>query len=149
MHTGFWWILLAIAVYGVIRSWLTSWRTRKLFKQLLGEKIYRAYRLVLTMFTIIGGLGLVYMVDILPDIDIYILGMPWVLLTIPIQVLCFAGAIASLNQTDIWDLTGIRRLFRPEKEETQSLVISGMYYWVRHPLYLCILLFVWLMPLMT
>ena len=57
--------------------------------------------------------------------------------------------MASLNQTDIWDLTGIRRLFRPEKEEPQVLVISGMYYWVRHPLYVCVLLFVWLMPLVT
>ena len=149
MRTGFWWILLAVTVYGVIRSWLASWRTRKLAKRLLKEKIYRAYRLVLTILTIIGGLGLIYLVDTLPDVKIYSFGMPWVLLTIPVQVLCFAGAMASLNQTDIWDLTGIRRLFRPEKEEPQVLVISGMYYWVRHPLYVCVLLFVWLMPLVT
>jgi methanethiol S-methyltransferase len=149
VHTEFWWILLAIVVYGVIRSWLASWRTRKLAKRLLGEKIYRAYRLFLTIFTIVGGLVLIYMVDTLPDVMIYSFGMPWVLVTIPVQVLCFAGGLASLRQTDIWDLTGIRRLFRPEVEREQALVISGMYYWVRHPLYLCVLLFVWLMPVNT
>ncbi|MCD4673421.1 MAG: isoprenylcysteine carboxylmethyltransferase family protein [Anaerolineaceae bacterium] len=149
MRTGFWWVLLAVAVYGVIRSGLASWRTRKLAKRVLGEKIYQAYRLFLTLVIIIGGLGLIYLVDTLPDVKIYHLGLPWVLLTIPVQVLCFAGALASLNQTDIWDLTGIRRLFCPEKEEPPTLVISGMYYWVRHPLYVCALLFVWLMPVMT
>ena len=149
MHTEFWWILLAIAVYGVIHSWLASGRTRKLAKRLLREKVYRAYRLVLTLFTVIGGLGLIYLVDTLPDVKIYTLGTPWILITIPVQVLSFAGALASLGQTDILDFTGIRRLFRPEKEQEQALVISGMYYWVRHPLYLCALLFVWLMPLMT
>ena len=91
MRTGFWWILLAVTVYGVIRSWLASWRTRKLAKRLLKEKIYRAYRLVLTILTIIGGLGLIYLVDTLPDVKIYSFGMPWVLLTIPVQVLCFCG----------------------------------------------------------
>lgn len=149
MHRGFWWMISATTVYGVIRSGLASWRTRKLAKRLFGEKIYRAYRLFLTLVTLIGGLGLIYLVDTLPDVKIYSLGMPWILLTIPVQVLCFAGAMASLRQTDIWDLTGIRRLFRPEKEQTQVLIIRGMYYWVRHPLYICVLLFVWLMPLMT
>jgi len=142
-------MISATTVYGVIRSGLASWRTRKLAKRLLGEKVYRAYRLFLTLVTLIGGLGLIYLVDTLPDVKIYSLGMPWILLTIPVQVLCFAGGMASLRQTDLWDLTGIRRLFRPEKEEPQVLVISGMYYWVRHPLYICVLLFVWLMPLMT
>lgn len=149
MRTGFWWILLAVIVYGVIRSGLASWRTRKLAKQMLGENVYRAYRLFLTLVTLIGGLGLVYLVDTLPDIKIYNLGVPWLLVTVPIQMLCFAGGMASLNQTNILDLTGIRRLFRPEKESPQELVISGMYYWVRHPLYLCGLVFVWLMPVMT
>ena len=149
MHTGFWWILLAIAVYGVIHSWLASTRSKELAKKWFGEQICRAYRFIFVIIATIGALGLVYLVITLPDARIYLLTMPWILLTITVQVLCFAGALASLRQTGMFELLGIRRLLHPELEQPPVLVISGMYYWVRHPLYVCGLLFLWLMPAMT
>lgn len=149
MSTGFWWILLAIAAYGVIHSWLASLRMKKLAMKWFGEQICRAYRFIFVIIATIGALGLVYLVATLPDKRIYFMSMPWILLAIPVQVLCFAGALASLRQTGMFELLGIRRLLHPELERPPVLVISGMYHWVRHPLYVCALLFVWLMPVMT
>ena len=149
MHTGFWWILLAIAVYGVIHSLLASLWMKELAKKWFGEQICRAYRFLFVIVATIGALGLVYFVVALPDARIYFLKMPWIVLTITVQVLCLAGGLAGLRQTGIFEFLGIRRLLHPELERPPVLVISGMYYWVRHPLYVCGLLFIWLMPAMT
>jgi protein-S-isoprenylcysteine O-methyltransferase Ste14 len=149
VRTGFWWILLAIAVYGVIHSWLASIRTKELARKWLGEQIFRAYRLIYVLIASLGALGLIYLVLELPDARIYVVPLPLIVLTITVQVLALAGGLASLRQTGIWELLGIRRLLHPEQEQPPVLVISGMYHWVRHPLYVCALLFVWLMPAMT
>lgn len=149
MRTGFWWILLAIAVYGVIHSWLASIRMKQLAKRWLGEKICRAYRFIFVVIASVGALALIFLVAFLPDRTLYHIPLPWVVLTITVQVLALAGGWASLSQTGIWELTGIRRLLHPERERPPVLVIQGMYYWVRHPLYVCTLLFIWLMPVMT
>ena len=149
MRTGFWWILLAIAVYGVIHSWLASIRTKELARKWLGEQIFRAYRFIYVLIASLGALGLIYLVLEFPDARIYVVPLPLIVLTITVQVLALAGGLASLRQTGIWELLGIRRLLHPEQEQPPVLVISGMYHWVRHPLYVCALLFVWLMPAMT
>ena len=149
MRTGFWWIILAIAVYGVIHSWLASNRMKELAKKWFGEQICRAYRFIYVLIASLGALALIYLVLELPDARIYVIPLPLIVLTITVQVLALAGGLASLRQTGLWELLGIRRLLHPEREQPPVLVISGMYHWVRHPLYVCALLFVWLMPAMT
>ncbi len=51
-------------------------------------------------------------------------------------------------ETGAWDLLGLRQL-TTKVEQPAELVISGLYRYVRHPLYTAGLVFIWLSPVMT
>jgi protein-S-isoprenylcysteine O-methyltransferase Ste14 len=60
--------------------------------------------------------------------------------------------LAGVLQTDAFSFIGFRLLFQPTPSLTHDegpLVTRGFYRWVRHPLYTCGLLFIWLSPVMT
>jgi protein-S-isoprenylcysteine O-methyltransferase Ste14 len=52
-------------------------------------------------------------------------------------------------QTGLWSFIGIEQLLAPPDSRPPELVISGLYRWVRHPLYTAGLIFIWLTPVMT
>jgi protein-S-isoprenylcysteine O-methyltransferase Ste14 len=58
--------------------------------------------------------------------------------------------LLGLLQTDVWSFLGFRQLLRPDSDDQPArLVLTGLYRWVRHPLYTAGLIFIWLTPVMT
>lgn len=153
-ETGFWWILLSIALYGLLHSFLAANRTKNWVAARLGQDTYRRYYRL--FFSIIGGLTFLPVLVLsaaLPDRGIYTIPAPLATLTGAVRVLAVIGLVAGVMQTGVLTFLGIRQWleFDPQRSTPQpeKLVVNGLYRWVRHPLYTCTYLFLWLAPTMT
>jgi len=144
-----WLILLAVLLYGLIHSWLASLGIKALVRRWLGAFSERVYRLAYNIFAGLTLLPVLALPAILPDRGIYTIPFPWALLTLAIQGLAALALVAGLLQTGVWSFLGLRQLLSPLDGEPSELVVSGLYRWVRHPLYAAGLVFIWLTPRMT
>jgi protein-S-isoprenylcysteine O-methyltransferase Ste14 len=73
-----------------------------------------------------------------------------VYLTIALQVLAVVGLLHSIMLTGMLRFTGIQQAIDPDQAQKPiALVSKSLYHWVRHPIYTCMFLFIWLMPVMS
>ncbi len=151
MQTGLWWILLALLLYGVIHSVLAAHRTKDWVKNWWGEKHYnRYYRLFFSIQAAVLFIPVLLLVVVLPDEILYRIPAPWVYLTIALQILAVFGILHSIMLTGMLRFTGIQQAVDPEQAQRPiKLVIRSLYRWVRHPIYTCMFVFIWLVPVMT
>lgn len=153
-ETGFWWILLSIGLYGALHSILASNRVKQRAAARFGQDVYqRYYRL---FFSAAGGLTflpVLALTSLLPDHTLYTIPSPWVYLTLGIQGLAVIGLVIGVMQTGVTKFLGIQQWLSYDPQRTtplpEKLVLTGLYRWVRHPLYTCTYLFLWLTPVMT
>jgi protein-S-isoprenylcysteine O-methyltransferase Ste14 len=82
--------------------------------------------------------------------------MPWVLLSGLIQLAAAGALLAGVTQTGALGFIGLRQALDPRGAEpliagrgAGALVVGGLYRRVRHPLYTCGLVILWLTPVMT
>lgn len=150
--SGFWWIILACALYGAIHSILASNSVKSWAVRTFGEVPYqRLYRLFFVLMAGITALPIVAMVGLLPDQRIYAIPTPWTYLALLIQIIALLGIMIGVIQTGAFRFLGLEQLVAPASVPSQAekLVVNGLYRWVRHPLYTFSLLLLWLTPLMT
>jgi protein-S-isoprenylcysteine O-methyltransferase Ste14 len=141
--------LLAVFVYGALHSLMASPWAKRLVRQAIGPASDRLYRL---FYNVVGGLTflpVLAVVAVHPGSPIYRIPWPWVLLSMFGQIGAVLLLVVGLLHTDIWQFLGLRQLIQPNRESAQTLVVSGLYRWVRHPLYTVGLIFIWLTPVMT
>ncbi|NUM45375.1 MAG: isoprenylcysteine carboxylmethyltransferase family protein [Anaerolineales bacterium] len=143
-------ILFAVFVYGLLHSILAALKTKALARQWLGNHTDRWYRLFFNLFGFFSFLPVLALPPLLPDSVLYRMPAPWLYLALAGQ----AGAVVMLTvgilQTDTLAFIGLRQLVTiPQALKEEKLVITGLYRWVRHPLYTAGLLFIWLTPVMT
>lgn len=141
------------ALYAVVHSWLASQRMKNWTRRTFGPSTDRWYRLA---YNLVGGvtlLPLLPMLAWLPDSILYTLPSPWLWLALLGQLIAAVGIAYGLWLTNIWHFLGVCQLLgMPEDGRLNCrppLVVSGMYRWVRHPLYFWGLVFIWLTPQMT
>lgn len=144
-----WLVFLAVLVYGLVHSLLASLGVKALVRRRLGALSDRVYRLAYNIFAAITLLPVLALPALLSDRDIYTIPFPWALITLVIQGLAALALVAGLLQTGVWSFLGLRQLVSSSGEEPSELVVSGLYRWVRHPLYAAGLVFIWLTPRMT
>lgn len=84
-----------------------------------------------------------------PGTVLYRVEWPWIILTSIGQLAAVILLLLGLLQTDVWHFIGVRQLLQPAEQQPSRLVVTGIYRWVRHPLYTAGLLFIWLTPVMT
>lgn len=149
--TGFWWVLLAMALYGLLHSLLAAHSVKRLAARVFGEApVARYYRL---FFSLQGGLTLLpalALVWLLPDQRLWAVPFPWVLLTLALQALAAVGLLVGVSQTGAMRFIGLEQALDPDStRQPPQLVANGLYRWVRHPLYLCGIALIWLMPVMS
>lgn len=148
MTSGFWWVLLAAAAYGAIHSLLASRQARRLLERWLGEGVSRYYRLGFSILAALTFLPVLVLVWLLPDRRIYAVPSPWSALTVLLQLTSLAGLAYGVLQTGPTRFLGLDLILDPRRSR-RDLVVRGLYHYVRHPLYTCTMLFLWLMPVMT
>jgi protein-S-isoprenylcysteine O-methyltransferase Ste14 len=148
--TGFFWILLAGAVFGLIHSGLASNWSKNLAARWFGERSRKYYRLFFVGIATLTTLAYLSLVILLPDELIYIIHAPWVYLTLAVQAVAVIGILVSLSQISTAGFLGLTALpwfkYTPSANKPPSLVTGSLYRWVRHPIYTCTFLFLLCMP---
>jgi methanethiol S-methyltransferase len=141
--------LLAVAAYGGLHSLLaTAWAKRRA-RHAAGPAADRYYRLLYNAIGLVTLLPVLAVPARFPGQTLYVLGMPWLLVAIGLQASAVVVLLVGLTQTDPWHFLGVRQLIKPSADHPGTLVIVGLYRWVRHPLYSAGLLFIWATPWMT
>jgi protein-S-isoprenylcysteine O-methyltransferase Ste14 len=141
------WLILSIALWGLVHSWLASLGFKDFARRALGDSFMRFYRLLYNLFAVISFVPSLYLMVTLPDKLLYQIPAPWSYLMLAGQVLSILLLLASAMQTDLLSFAGLRQLFEEEKQG--DLVTGGLYRSVRHPLYTFSLLVLWLSPSMS
>jgi methanethiol S-methyltransferase len=149
--TSFFLILLSLFLYGLVHSILASLRFKAWVASRFGEGLYlRWYRLFFNLMAGITILPTLVLMVILPDQSFYRIPFPWVLLTIGVQAVAVLGLLHSVRVTGAANFLGIKQVMDPVKAaQPHRMTKSGLYRYVRHPLYTCSILILWLMPVMT
>jgi protein-S-isoprenylcysteine O-methyltransferase Ste14 len=149
MTVSFWIILLAVLVYGVLHSWLASLGLKAWAISRFGDLAGRVYRLIYNLIAVVTLLPVLLLPVALLDKEIYRIPSPWIFLTLFLQLVSVFTLLAGVLQTGLSKFLGVCQLVRCEGEEKPVLVVTGLYRWVRHPLYSAGLVLVWLMPWMS
>jgi protein-S-isoprenylcysteine O-methyltransferase Ste14 len=149
MTISFWIILLAVAGYGLLHSILASTQLKTLTHHWFGSKSGQWYRLAYNFIAVFALLPILILPVILIDQEIYRIPYPWYILTLSIQLLAVIILVTGLKQTGITSFIGVRQLLLPEDTSPPMLVTDGLYHYVRHPLYTCGLVIIWLIPIMS
>jgi methanethiol S-methyltransferase len=135
-------LLLALAIWGVVHTFLASHTAKDLFRLKAGRMNF--YRLAYNIFAGISFLPILYLMATLPNQTVYAVPSPWNLVMFGGQLLSLVLLAIAFLQTDSLFFVGLRQLF--EEEKSGALVVHGLYKIVRHPLYTFSLLFLWLTP---
>jgi methanethiol S-methyltransferase len=149
MTISFWLILLAVLAYGLIHSILASLTTKARARQWIGPTSDRWFRVAYNLIAAVTLLPILLLPILLIDKEIYIIRFPWLILTLAIQILAAIVVIVALRQTGLPSFIGIRQLFLPEDTSPPRLDTSGLYRYVRHPVYTAGLIFIWFLPILT
>jgi protein-S-isoprenylcysteine O-methyltransferase Ste14 len=152
------WLVLAVLLWGILHSLLASVETKAFILGILGEKLGRFYRLAYNVLAGLSFLPILAMAAILPDSQLYSLPLPWSALMVFGEFLALVVLVIGLRQTDIWEFLGLWQLtIAPSSGHTDNLpmetaqghlVTTGLYHYVRHPLYSAGIVFIWLLPVM-
>lgn len=148
--------VVATAVYagmwGLVHSLLASDPAKGLARRLFGPRADRWYRLAYNAFSLATLLPIGLILSRYPDHLLYSVHGPWYLVVMSVRAAFGAGLIYALFTTGISDLSGLRQagwIPGSRAESEPVLVTTGLYSWVRHPVYLFSIGFVWLEPGMT
>lgn len=149
-------ILLACVFYGLIHSLLASHAAKRFAEARWGRAARRWYRLG---FSLLGGLTLLpifWLAWRLPDRVLYVIPFPLSLFTGLVQGAAGIALLAGVMQTGALGFIGLHQALDRQGSAplvagrgADELVISGLYRWVRHPLYTCGLIILWLVPVMS
>lgn len=141
------WLLLIIILWGFLHSLLASVGFKDLLRRTLGARFMKSYRLLYNIFAVFSFVPVLYLMVSLPDRSLYQVALPWRYLMLAGQGISAAFLLLSVLQTDILSFAGWRQFV--EEEKPGNLVTSGLYRFVRHPLYTFSLLILWLSPSMS
>jgi methanethiol S-methyltransferase len=141
------WIFLGFAIYGLLHSWTASNQLKQwIYQQFPGIKRY--YRLLYSIFASISFLPILVLVAKLPDQFLYRIPSPWIYLTLLIQVVDLFVLFVGVRQTGSLEFLGLRQALSAQ-EDSDPLVVSGLYRYVRHPIYSLGMVLMLLFPVMT
>jgi len=142
-------IILACALYGFLHSllaarWLKAW-----VRYRWGDGFFRWYRLIYNLIVSLTFFPILALLAWLPDRTLYVIPFPWWLVTGFIQLLAVGGMFLALVQSGLMSFLGLDAFFGNHSSANEKLVVSGLYAWVRHPIYTAGLVFLWLTPILT
>lgn len=136
------WLILSVAIWGVVHSWMASLKFKNTLQRLLGNGRMKFYRLFYNSVSVISIVPVIYLMITLPDRDFYQIPAPWSYVMLAGQGISMLLLLVVGLQTDVLSFVGLRQLL--EAEQSEKLLTTGFYGMVRHPLYTFILLSLWL-----
>jgi protein-S-isoprenylcysteine O-methyltransferase Ste14 len=152
------WLIFSVLLWGALHSLLASLKAKEMILRWSGGALGRYYRLAYNLLAGLSFLPVLVIAAVTPDRRLYSLQLPWSALMVFGEILAVIALLVGFRQTDTWEFLGLRQLkdIGPDRQpggpvETArgTLVKSGLYRYVRHPLYSAGMAFIWLIPLMT
>ncbi len=140
-------IILALALWGAVHSWLGSLGVKEAFRRRFGPQAANAYRVLYNIFSVLTFMPILLMAGMLPDRTLYLAQPPLEYVMLSAQLAAIIGLLAAIRQTDALGLLGLKQLMG--QRERSVLVTGGLYRYMRHPMYFFGLLIIWLTPVMT
>ncbi len=140
-------IILALALWGVVHSWLASLEAKAAFRRRFDQQASSAYRFLYNVFSVVTFVPILLLVGVLPDRILYLVRPPAEYVMLLGQLMAAIGLLAAIRQTDALGLLGLKQLMG--RQESSALVTGGLYRYMRHPMYFFALLIIWLTPVMT
>lgn len=135
-----------MGVYGLVHSLLAGRLAKALARRWLGPSIDRWYRLFYNLVAVITFLPVVAFIRMLPDRVLYRIPLPWMLVTMAAQAFAILVMLTAVHDTGLMPFVGLA----PEEQKVPPhLVTESVYRYLRHPLYGCGLVVIWLFPVMT
>ncbi len=141
--------LLAVGVYGMLHSVLATPAAKRLARRALGSSADRFYRLAYNLIAAVTFLPVLAVVGLVPGIILYRMPSPWWLAAVTGQLGALVLLGAGLLETDVWHFLGLRQLSTSRTGIHSPLIVTGLYRWLRHPLYAAGLAVLWLSPIMA
>lgn len=141
------WLIFTVILWGIVHSLTASLGFKDFLRRNLGDAFMRTYRLLYNVFSAISFAPILYLVAVLPKKDLYQIPAPWSYVMLVGQGFSAALLLVAVLQTDTLSFVGLRQLF--EDEKSGKLITSGLYHFIRHPLYTFGLLFIWLSSSVT
>ncbi|HET7011195.1 MAG TPA: isoprenylcysteine carboxylmethyltransferase family protein [Anaerolineales bacterium] len=139
----------AVILYAALHSALASPWAKAATRRAFGEAADRWYRLAYNVIGVVTLLPVLAVPALEPGRTLYAVPLPWSAFMVAGQ-LAAAGVVAlGLLQTDVWHFLGLRQLVETGKGGPSRFVATGLYSYVRHPLYTAGLVFLWLTPVLT
>jgi protein-S-isoprenylcysteine O-methyltransferase Ste14 len=142
-------VFFSVVVYGLVHSLLASLPIKAWVRRRLGPAADRYYRLVYNGIAALTFLPVLALAAALPGQTLYRLHLPWTLLALGMQLFAVCVLALGVLQTGAGSFLGLRPFLNPQETAAPRLVVTGLYRYVRHPLYSAGLLFLWLTPVMT
>lgn len=142
-------VLLGVVLWSVLHSVLAADRVKARLREVFGGLYDRGYRLAYNLISVLTLLPLLALAAANPGAVLYRIPPPWLYLTLALQALAGLLILVALLQTGLPRFLGLRQLLRPGDRSRPALQVTGIYRWIRHPLYTCGLLVIWLSPVMT
>ena len=143
-------LILATVLYSAVHSLTASNPFKDWVYMRFGPAARRWYRLGYNLWAGVSFLPVLWLLATLSDQVLYILPMPWTLLAVAAQGVGALLILVGIRQTGALSFLGFRQLLSPGQPEAETaLDQSGLYAWVRHPLYTAGLVVIWLTPMMT
>lgn len=138
------WLILSIALWGLVHSWTASLGFKESLRRMFGDGFMRFYRLLYNLFAVVSIAPVLYLMLVLPDRALVQIPAPWSFILRAGQGISALLLLMAVVQTDVFAFAGLLPLVEEKKPAT--LVTSGLYRWVRHPLYTFSLGILWLSP---
>lgn len=144
-------VLILIAA-GVVYALVHSLLAAQFFKA-WGERqlpgFERWWRLTYNVLALVTLLPVLWLMAMLPDRLLYTIEPPHVWLMWIGQILSATGLVTAVLQSNPLYFAGLAQLMGDAEERGDTLVTSGFYAYMRHPLYVFSILFLWFSPTMT
>lgn len=142
--------IAAVTIYALLHSLMAHPSFKKLAEDWLGWAYHRYYRLIFNAVGVITLLPVLAIPALFPGLTIYRISAPLVWITAALQLGALLVILVGLLQTGPLRFLGLRQLaVGSAHSQSNDLIMSGLYRWVRHPLYTGGMLFIWLTPVMT
>ncbi len=139
-------LILASGLWGVVHSLTAAYQTKTLAARWFGAGVQRWYRLAYNLFSAFTLLPVLTLLIVLPDQPFYAVPMPWAAVFWGVQAVGALLLVIGVLQTDTLSFIGLRQLIQPPDAAPARLVTSGLYRYVRHPLYTAGLMILWFTP---
>jgi len=128
-------LISLLFLWCLIHSLLASLPIKFFIKNRFGDKVIRYYRMAYNIFAVVSFLPIIGLMIVLHDNQLYSIPKPWVVFPLIAQFISFLFLAIGLKETGALEFLGLHVLMGQLEPEHRVINISGLYKYVRHPLY--------------